>query len=217
MKFKFLNATWVVIIMLYTTFANAGLIEADYKVFGDNLAVYDTTNNLTWLDFTVSRDFSYAESESLVPGWRTATSNDVEALFDSLFGGVVYNGIGSALVHDGVFFDAGVAFITLFGSSAHAAAHNGYSDGLYLGEDNILRGAGVYHTELNPVTIHGPNWYLNYGDASTTGAGFRTSIFLVKDGSFTIEPTQDVPEPSTLAIFALGMIGLASRRFKKQS
>jgi PEP-CTERM motif len=30
-------------------------------------------------------------------------------------------------------------------------------------------------------------------------------------------PTVDVPEPSTLAIFALGMIGLASRRFKKQS
>ena len=28
---------------------------------------------------------------------------------------------------------------------------------------------------------------------------------------------QDVPEPSTLAIFALGMIGLASRQFKKQS
>lgn len=29
--------------------------------------------------------------------------------------------------------------------------------------------------------------------------------------------TADVPEPSTLAIFALGMIGLASRRFKRQS
>jgi len=29
--------------------------------------------------------------------------------------------------------------------------------------------------------------------------------------------SHDVPEPSTLAIFALGMIGLASRRFKKQS
>jgi len=27
----------------------------------------------------------------------------------------------------------------------------------------------------------------------------------------------NIPEPSTLAIFALGMIGLASRRFKKQS
>ena len=27
----------------------------------------------------------------------------------------------------------------------------------------------------------------------------------------------DVPEPSTLAIFALGIMGLASRKFKKQS
>jgi hypothetical protein len=31
------------------------------------------------------------------------------------------------------------------------------------------------------------------------------------------DPLATVPEPSTLAIFALGMIGLASRRFKKQS
>ncbi|NQZ22998.1 MAG: PEP-CTERM sorting domain-containing protein [Colwellia sp.] len=29
--------------------------------------------------------------------------------------------------------------------------------------------------------------------------------------------TQEVPEPSTLAIFALGMIGLASRRYNKKS
>jgi hypothetical protein len=34
---------------------------------------------------------------------------------------------------------------------------------------------------------------------------------------FTPVDARDVPEPSTLAIFALGMIGLASRRFKKQS
>jgi hypothetical protein len=34
--------------------------------------------------------------------------------------------------------------------------------------------------------------------------------------STTITSAPSVPEPSTLAIFALGMIGLASRRFKKQ-
>jgi len=32
-----------------------------------------------------------------------------------------------------------------------------------------------------------------------------------------IDSNVEVPEPSTLAIFALGMMGLASRRFKKQS
>jgi len=31
------------------------------------------------------------------------------------------------------------------------------------------------------------------------------------------QSTRDVPEPSSLAIFALGMMGLASRRFKKQA
>ena len=35
-------------------------------------------------------------------------------------------------------------------------------------------------------------------------------------GTTTGDPTS-IPEPSTLAIFALGMIGLASRRFKKKS
>jgi hypothetical protein len=35
--------------------------------------------------------------------------------------------------------------------------------------------------------------------------------------TFSVVGPVDVPEPTTLAIFALGMIGLASRRFKKQS
>jgi len=34
--------------------------------------------------------------------------------------------------------------------------------------------------------------------------------------TFGSQPTFPVPEPSTLAIFALGIMGLASRRFKKQ-
>ena len=42
-----------------------------------------------------------------------------------------------------------------------------------------------------------------------------TGISSVSDG--TGPDSVSVPEPSTFAIFALGMIGLASRRFKKQS
>jgi len=44
------------------------------------------------------------------------------------------------------------------------------------------------------------------GNVTSTVAG----LVLIKD-------QVEVPEPSTLAIFALGMIGLASRQFKKQS
>ena len=54
-----------------------------------------------------------------------------------------------------------------------------------------------------------------------TGISYQNHIASVdysrkKVGSLLIKAA-DVPEPSTLAIFALGMIGLASRRFKKKS
>ena len=47
--------------------------------------------------------------------------------------------------------------------------------------------------------------------------GSVTSSGLVWDNVVVRGDVLGVPEPSTLAIFALGMIGLASRRFKKQS
>ena len=50
------------------------------------------------------------------------------------------------------------------------------------------------------------NW--NYADHTGHANALR---------NFAYNSSTEVPEPSTLAIFALGMIGLASRRFKKQS
>jgi hypothetical protein len=52
---------------------------------------------------------------------------------------------------------------------------------------------------VDHITLHNSN----------SSAGYDNFVFDTA--------AQDVPEPSTLAIFALGMIGLASRRFKKQS
>ena len=48
-------------------------------------------------------------------------------------------------------------------------------------------------------------------DWDRTRGSHAASTFLVKD------VVAEVPEPSTIAVFALGMIGLASRRLKKQS
>ena len=45
---------------------------------------------------------------------------------------------------------------------------------------------------------------------------FSTLTIVYDDSTTPPNPNTPVPEPSTLAIFALGMIGLASRRFKKQ-
>jgi hypothetical protein len=53
----------------------------------------------------------------------------------------------------------------------------------------------------------------NIVDGSSTSASLQINAL----ETFTFRPATEVPAPSTLAIFALGMIGLASRRFKKQS
>lgn len=53
---------------------------------------------------------------------------------------------------------------------------------------------------------------------SSLGIGSGPYVFSItgSDSTITIQKSIVVPEPSTLAIFALGMIGLASRRFKNK-
>jgi len=63
------------------------------------------------------------------------------------------------------------------------------------------------------------------GFGNNTGNVHSDWTFMGNAGTYSlkslevwVQPSiQEVPEPSTLAIFALGMIGLASRRFKKES
>ncbi|TWX66411.1 PEP-CTERM sorting domain-containing protein [Colwellia sp. C1TZA3] len=56
--------------------------------------------------------------------------------------------------------------------------------------------------------------YIRFDMSNCTQASFACAI---GEAAFNNVDNVLVPEPSTLAIFALGMIGLASRRFKKQS
>jgi hypothetical protein len=77
-------------------------------------------------------------------------------------------------------------------------------NGLALGSQdldvtNIVRGWVNGTSENNGFVVYG-------AERAYQGAGFDNARLQV-----------EVPEPSTIAIFALGIIGLASRRFKKQS
>lgn len=77
-------------------------------------------------------------------------------------------------------------------------------------------------------TLGGGNWIYNEISFASTAASVGDDIQIRWTGGGTNSAngqevalvsfsTVDVPEPSTFAIFALGMIGLASRRFKRKS
>jgi hypothetical protein len=82
-----------------------------------------------------------------------------------------------------------------------------------LNDTSIYRSCDPAPCFEEPINDRSEIWY--FDDAMPLPKDNPNSSF-VDAGSFLIKVVE-VPEPSTLAIFALGMIGLASRRFKKQS
>jgi len=81
---------------------------------------------------------------------------------------------------------------------------------------NINLGAGDYW--ISPYALSGSTLALNVSIPSIDGSAFQNSLAVNVDVAMRIYGTTvSVPEPSTLAIFALGLMGLASRRFMKKS
>ncbi len=81
----------------------------------------------------------------------------------------------------------------------------------FLSDNNFEREVGYIElyesTQTGPTRVRKNNEWASIASSDS----FRSIGFLL------VREAQDVPEPSALAIFALGMMGLASRRFKKKS
>jgi hypothetical protein len=89
--------------------------------------------------------------------------------------------------------------------------------------DLMLSAGNYYHLEFTFSGNGNQNFFYNNGNAAFSEGSFiniegtqagNTSNFVMP--ALRVNTTTQVPEPSTLAIFALGIMGLASRRFKKQ-
>jgi len=96
--------------------------------------------------------------------------------------------------------------------------------------NSLFRGANHGKLTSGNIDFSIDGIWNTYDLAASTGSGYIGQYFSFKTTYNTPEFYMDnmvvasvssrpatVPEPSTLAIFALGMIGLASRRVKKQS
>lgn len=221
MNIKVLKAALAGLVLSMSSFANAGLIvdfedlttRNNFHSFGIN----GSYSGFTW-GYGSSSGVSNRTFASTDTGWASATTTDT--IVDEALGNVGgssyawnWNGPQSLWIDFGGLRDfTSGTFSTLgadFASNSSSVSLFGYSaSDVLLGSSSTLSLSHSFQT----LTANFEN--IRYLEIRGSG---NNRWFTIDNLSIDNNSTTDVPEPSTLAIFALGMIGIASRRFKKQS
>ena len=210
MNIKMIKAAFVPIIFSASSLVHAGIIQS---VSSDDVGA--NLGGLEWLEFTNTFGLSSSNVATNIlstydgGGWRYATTTEAEDLITSLAG-------GSIPIHG--WHDQYFAGVNWFQSAFGSFPQGQWTEHYFMYAPSGASGYAGY-TALSSTQgwLH-DSWGLNESSARNvidlSSGDARYAHMLVRDLS---SPLPSVPEPSTLAIFALGMIGLASRRFKKQS
>jgi len=226
MKNKFLSTILFGALSVASATSMAGVITLDFEGIGNQATIGDFYNGGTdsvgnsGVDYGISFGTdALACIDSDVSSMGCNFANEPTA--DT----VMFFSSGSAVLNNSAGFDTGFSF---YYSSAVATSINVYSDinktGAILGTINLAANFTDNNCVGDPTGAF-CNW--DIASLGFTGIGksidFGGAVGNVGFDNITFgstEPKPDVasvPEPSTLAIFALGIMGLASRRFKKNS
>jgi hypothetical protein len=226
MKFKFIKAAVTGIILSVSSLANAGLISSsEYSLESINGPFHGGFNN-----YSTARDINNVTELNAVD----AMLSDGAVNLISGSNGISYTSQTTPIgTFTGIYtaYDSGSLYELIYSFDGSAPRlFNGFS------MESSRAEATMFNSSLS-VSLDGTNWTeVSKGTVTTvTNNGVDTGSFSFtgvvanyvkysttrRNGSIheiaLFEETVDVPEPSTLAIIALGLMGLASRRFKKKS
>jgi hypothetical protein len=220
MKLKFLKTVMTSLTLTIITFANithAGLIPSGIH----NDVEYNTVVNDWGWDVIYRDDYSACDLGNTECRFNDILSG-VKGSDFVMFASIADNSSQFDVLASALWSD--ISTFTLRNAVHAANGTNWYFNNLSVGFTAIGTTIEQASADINGLTDRFRlSWHsggvegdvtMYYGWRSGNNIGLNLStafdrVILVKRA--------EVPEPSTLAIFALGMMGLASRRFKKQS
>ena len=230
MKFKFLTTAMTVIALLVSGMANAALIEtSNGNKFNDlGGSIIDLQSNLEWLDVTYTQGRTYQDVLSDInddsgdflasDGWRYATRVDFihfidDFIFESYIGEQLSSNEGSIKQLIMLLGDTLDTRLDLVNDLLDVREGGwGYTYGMLHQEPNEIEHTGGLILDYNMIHRNDNSYAGNNVDSVSLRVFNDRSLPYA--GSYLVRSVS-VPEPSSLAIFALGMIGLVSRRLKK--
>jgi len=222
MKFKLLNIIVLGIITFASTFSNAGIITLDFEGVANQAAILEFYNGGTDSQGNSGEDYGIS------------FGSDALACIDSDNGGgcgfaneptphtTMFFTSGSAVLNNALGFDTGFSF---YYSSTASVAVNVYSGinltGDLLGsinltsnwQDNSCGGdpTGAFcNWDIGSLNFAGIAHSIDFGGAANQ-VGFDNITF----GSASPDSSVPVPEPSSLVIIGLAIIGLRVNKLKK--
>ncbi len=198
MNTKTLKAALLSLVVTVSGFASAGLITDT-----SNDSFIDQTTGIEWIDIEVNIGRTRDDVSTDMGlggaffGWRFATGDETIALLINAFHPFARSPQTTTEYVNGVIDDASVywSYIAIMGATTDTWYDINH------GDDDV---AYVW-------------FYAAYEEIYYNGWNNRAGNWVNDETSWWVVRQKEVPEPSTLAIFALGVIGLVSRRLKKQS
>ncbi|GFE78825.1 hypothetical protein GCM10011487_08250 [Steroidobacter agaridevorans] len=181
---------------------------------GSTAIITDSLNNYEWLRWDVLGDLTYAETLAAISsggqyeGWQFARNGEAQLFTNALLQGLT--NACTAVGSDTCNSTLPNVLTDLLGNSGPGGLSNMVG---FLSEDNVQAGFLQYTHEGDLGGLFKAN---DVADVALMDAAENVGWLLYRAGG-NVPPQTNVPEPGSLALFAVGMAGIGAMRRRRRA